>query len=100
MGLAKTASSAMNLLIDIGYFPVHVNLDLLKFNIPFDYPDEVRSAAENLLTESFDPDEVTQLFLMKSFDPFLQFIKRWKFWLITYHNRIFGENNLEEILII
>ena len=32
MGLVKTVSSALNLLIDVGYFPVHVNLDLLKFN--------------------------------------------------------------------
>lgn len=58
MGLVKTASSALNLLIDVGYFPVHVNLDLLKFNIRVDYPDEVISAAENLLSEPFDPDEV------------------------------------------
>lgn len=58
MGLTRTASSAVNLLIDIGYFPVHVNLDLLKFNIRTDYPDEILSAAESLLLESSDPDEV------------------------------------------
>ncbi|RVW87400.1 Ribonuclease II, chloroplastic/mitochondrial [Vitis vinifera] len=62
MGLVKTASSALNLLIDVGYFPVHVNLDLLKFNIRVDYPDEVISAAENLLSEPFDPDEAVFVF--------------------------------------
>ncbi|CAK9175226.1 unnamed protein product [Ilex paraguariensis] len=61
MGLPKTASSAVNLLIDIGYFPVHVNLDLLKFNIRTDYPDEILSAAEHLVSESSDPDEVDRI---------------------------------------
>lgn len=58
MGLAKTASAALNLLIDIGYFPVHVNLDLLKYNIHTDYSADLLSAAENLLAESSDQDEV------------------------------------------
>ncbi|XP_062167390.1 ribonuclease II, chloroplastic/mitochondrial [Alnus glutinosa] len=58
MGLVRTASTAVNLLIDIGYFPVHVNLDLLKFNIPTDHSDEIISAAESLLLESSDPDEI------------------------------------------
>ena len=58
MGLVKTASSAVNLLIDIGYFPVHVNLELLKLNIPTDHSDEILTAAESLLSESSDPDEV------------------------------------------
>lgn len=57
MGLSKTSSAAVNLLIDIGYFPMHVNLDLLKFNIHTDHSDEVLSAAENLLMLSSDPDE-------------------------------------------
>jgi hypothetical protein len=61
MGLVRTASTAVNLLIDIGYFPVHVNLDLLKFNIPTDHSDEIISAAESLLLESSDPDEVSLL---------------------------------------
>ncbi|KAI3514453.1 hypothetical protein L1887_12865 [Cichorium endivia] len=56
MGLAKTAASAVNLLIDIGYFPVHVNLDLLKLNIRTNFPDKTLSAAEKLLLESPDPD--------------------------------------------
>ncbi|KAK3445245.1 hypothetical protein EUGRSUZ_A01270 [Eucalyptus grandis] len=57
MGLTKTASSAMNLLVDIGYFPVHVNLDLLKLNIPTVHSDELISAAEILLSQSVDIDE-------------------------------------------
>ncbi|XP_022143825.1 ribonuclease II, chloroplastic/mitochondrial [Momordica charantia] len=58
MGLVKTASSSVNLLIDIGYFPRHVNLDLLKFNIRTDHSDEIIAAAESLLLEASDPDEV------------------------------------------
>lgn len=61
MGLTRTASSAVNLLIDIGYFPVHINLDLLKFNIRTDYPIEILSAAESLLLESSDPDEIDRI---------------------------------------
>ncbi|KAI6698297.1 hypothetical protein NL676_018416 [Syzygium grande] len=58
MGLTKTASSAVNLLIDIGYFPVHVNLDLLKLNVPTVHSDEIISAAESLLlSQSVDLDE-------------------------------------------
>lgn len=65
MGLAKTASSAVNLLIDIGFFPVHVNLDLLKLDIATDHSNEVIFAAENLLSESSDIDEVSLLLVMK-----------------------------------
>lgn len=57
MGLAKAASSAVDLLIRIGYFPVHVNLDLLKLNVRTTYPDEILSAAESLLVESSDLDK-------------------------------------------
>ncbi|KAJ4971957.1 hypothetical protein NE237_005056 [Protea cynaroides] len=56
MGLPKMSSSALNLLIGIGYFPVHVNLDLLKFNIRTEYSDEIMSAAESLLSDSPDLD--------------------------------------------
>ncbi|XP_074264228.1 ribonuclease II, chloroplastic/mitochondrial isoform X2 [Silene latifolia] len=58
MGLAKSASSALNLLIDIGYFPVHVNIDLLKLNIRTDHSEEVELAAEDLLSEYYDRDEI------------------------------------------
>ncbi|XP_042046100.1 ribonuclease II, chloroplastic/mitochondrial-like isoform X2 [Salvia splendens] len=58
IGLPKTASAAMNLLIDIGYFPVHVNLDILKLKIHTDYAEEILMVAERLLLESPDQDEV------------------------------------------
>ena len=61
MGMAKVSSSAVNLLIDIGYFSVHVNLELLKLNIHTDHSEEVIAAAESLLAESPDPDEVRLL---------------------------------------
>lgn len=61
MGLAKTSSAAVNLLIDIGYFPVHVNLDLLKLNLPTDHRDEILSAAESLLSASTDLDEADRI---------------------------------------
>ncbi|XP_041999122.1 ribonuclease II, chloroplastic/mitochondrial-like isoform X1 [Salvia splendens] len=61
IGLPKTASAAMNLLIDIGYFPVHVNLDILKLNIHTDYAEEILMAAERLLLESPDQDEVERI---------------------------------------
>ncbi|KAK9126966.1 hypothetical protein Scep_015812 [Stephania cephalantha] len=57
MGMPKLASSAINLLIDIGYFPVHVNLDLLKLNVRTEYSDDILSAAEDLLSMSPDSDE-------------------------------------------
>ncbi|GAB2272529.1 ribonucleotide-diphosphate reductase subunit rnr1 [Dionaea muscipula] len=58
MGLAKTASSALNLLIDIGYFPVHVNLDILKLNIRTNHTAEAVTAAESLLSECCDIDKM------------------------------------------
>lgn len=61
MGLTKTSTSALNLLIDVGYFAEHVNLDLLKFNIRTNHSDEIMSAAESLLLESTDPDEVDRI---------------------------------------
>ncbi|KAK4342917.1 hypothetical protein RND71_038733 [Anisodus tanguticus] len=61
MGLAKTSSAAVNLLIDIGYFPVHVNLDLLKLNLPTDHRDEILLAAESLLSASTDLDEADRI---------------------------------------
>ncbi|CAL0306027.1 unnamed protein product [Lupinus luteus] len=60
MGLAKTASSAVNLLVDIGYFPVHVNLDLLKLGIPTDHSEEIISVAQSLLSNSYDQDEINR----------------------------------------
>nr|XP_004506585.1 ribonuclease II, chloroplastic/mitochondrial [Cicer arietinum] len=60
MGQAKTASSAMNLLIDIGYFPVHINLNLFKLRIPTDHSEKITSAAQSLLSDSSDPDEINR----------------------------------------
>ncbi|ERN07900.1 ribonuclease II, chloroplastic/mitochondrial isoform X2 [Amborella trichopoda] len=57
MGLQKTSSAAINLLIDIGYFPVHVNLDILKLNIRTLYSDEIFRAADEILATSCDPDK-------------------------------------------
>ncbi|KAK6942967.1 hypothetical protein RJ641_028344, partial [Dillenia turbinata] len=62
MGLPRTASAAVNLLIDIGYFPSHIKIDLLKLNIPTDHLDDIILAAESLLSESTDPDEASLLF--------------------------------------
>lgn len=58
------SSSAMQLLIDIGYFPVHINLDLLKYNVCTEFSEEVLVEAEDLLLASSDPDEVTISFLL------------------------------------
>lgn len=58
MGLAKTSATAVKLLTDIGYFPVHVNLDLLKLNIRTDHREEILAAADSLLAECPDLDEV------------------------------------------
>lgn len=74
MGMVKKSSSAVGLLIDIGYFPVHVNLDLLKLNIRTDYADDMLSAAENLLLESSDTDEVCLLYLFTKYEDLL-FVK-------------------------
>ncbi|KAE8666194.1 Ribonuclease II [Hibiscus syriacus] len=60
MGLTKTSSSAVNVLINIGYFPAHVNLDLLKLNIRTNHSDEVIAAAESILSESPDSDEMNR----------------------------------------
>jgi len=61
MGLQKTSVSALNLLIDIGYFPVHVNLELLKLNLPTHHSEAITEAAEALLSESSDIDAVSTL---------------------------------------
>uniref|UniRef100_A0A7N0RGU8 RNB domain-containing protein n=1 Tax=Kalanchoe fedtschenkoi TaxID=63787 RepID=A0A7N0RGU8_KALFE len=61
MGLPKTSSSAVDLLINIGYFPVHINLDLLKYNIRTDHPEDVRLDAESLLYESLDLDKIDRI---------------------------------------
>ncbi|KAI3926382.1 hypothetical protein MKX01_032570 [Papaver californicum] len=61
MGLPKLSSSALKLLIAIGYFPVHIDLDLLKLNVRTKYSDDIISAAEDLLSNSADPDETDRI---------------------------------------
>ncbi|CAH9074438.1 unnamed protein product [Cuscuta europaea] len=61
MGMAKTSSSAVTLLMNIGYFPVHVNLDLLKLNLPTDHRDDIVLAADNILVESTSMCEVDRI---------------------------------------
>lgn len=80
MGKTKAASSAIDLLIRIGYFPVHVNLDLLKLNVRTTYPDEILSAAESLLIESSDPDEVNLL----SIPCILKSKRSWLIYLVLF----------------
>lgn len=48
----------MNLLIDIGYFPVHVNLELMKLNVATKYSEEILLAADEVLLLQPDPDKV------------------------------------------
>ncbi|KAI3923375.1 hypothetical protein MKW98_026968, partial [Papaver atlanticum] len=56
MEFPKLSSSALKLLIGIEYFPVHIDLDLLKLNVRTKYSDDIISAAEDLLS-NFDPDK-------------------------------------------
>ncbi|KAL6614185.1 hypothetical protein ACP70R_036455 [Stipagrostis hirtigluma subsp. patula] len=56
MGFTRTSSAALKLLINVGYLPVHVNLDLFKYDVRTRYTEEVLSAAEQLLVECPDSD--------------------------------------------
>ena len=58
MGFTRTSSAALKLLINVGYFPVHVNLDLFKYDVRITYTEEVLSAAEELLVDRPDSDMV------------------------------------------
>ncbi|KAL9264861.1 Ribonuclease II, chloroplastic/mitochondrial-like protein [Drosera capensis] len=57
MKLSKQSSSALKLLIDIGYFPVHVDIEVLRLNIPTEHPQEVLVATEELLSDPTDLDK-------------------------------------------
>ncbi|CAN6471801.1 unnamed protein product [Victoria cruziana] len=57
-GLQKASAAAMNLLIDIGYFPVHVNLELMKLNVATKYSEEILLAADEVLLLQPDPDKM------------------------------------------
>ncbi|KAL5223123.1 hypothetical protein ABZP36_027836 [Zizania latifolia] len=56
MGFSKTSSAALKILINVGYFPVHVNLDLYRYDVRIRYTEEVLSAAEEFLAECPDSD--------------------------------------------
>lgn len=58
MRMAQTSYAAVGLLMDIGYFPVHVNLDVLKLNIRTEHNYKSLLAAEQVLGRTSDPDEV------------------------------------------
>ena len=58
MGFSRTSSAALKLLINVGYLPVHVNLDLYRYDVCTGYTEEVLSAAEELLANSPDSDKV------------------------------------------
>jgi exoribonuclease II len=57
MRMAQTSYAAVGLLMDIGYFPIHVNLDVLKLNIQTEHNYKSLFAAEQVLACT-DPDEV------------------------------------------
>lgn len=56
--MSKTSSAAVGLLMDIGYFPIHVNLDVLKMNIRTEHNYKTLLAAEQILARTSDPDKV------------------------------------------
>ncbi|XP_062225700.1 ribonuclease II, chloroplastic/mitochondrial-like [Phragmites australis] len=56
MGFTRTSSAALKLLINVGYFPVHVNLDIFRYDVRIRYNEEVLSAAEELLADCPDSD--------------------------------------------
>lgn len=61
LGKLKASSSAADLLIDIGYFPIHVNLEFLKFDIPTKQSDSVLAAVDKIFEHPPpDPDEINR----------------------------------------
>jgi hypothetical protein len=63
MRMAQTSFAAVGLLMDIGYFPIHVNLDVLKLNIRTEHNYKSLLAAEQVLART-DPDKVSNLEIM------------------------------------
>jgi exoribonuclease-2 len=47
--VSKKSSAAVDLLIKMGVFPVHVNLDLLKSGIPTEFSCDFLEAAQQVL---------------------------------------------------
>ncbi|KAH9327548.1 hypothetical protein KI387_007726, partial [Taxus chinensis] len=58
LGIPRISSSVVDLLINVGYFPVHVNLELLKVEIPTKHSDGVLSIVNDIFEHSpSDQDE-------------------------------------------
>lgn len=57
MGFSRTSSAALKLLINVGYFPVHVNLDLFRYDVQTSYSEKVLSVADELLADCPDSDK-------------------------------------------
>ncbi|KAJ7539995.1 hypothetical protein O6H91_11G117600 [Diphasiastrum complanatum] len=55
LGMSKTPTSAVDVLIGMGIFPAHVNVELLKSRIRIDFSNELLAAAELIRNEPF-PD--------------------------------------------
>ncbi|KAJ3668963.1 hypothetical protein LUZ60_010913 [Juncus effusus] len=56
MGMGKATYAAVGLLMEIGYFPIHVNLEVYKNNIPTDHNYKCLLAAEQVMQRTSDPD--------------------------------------------
>ncbi|XP_024394538.1 ribonuclease II, chloroplastic/mitochondrial [Physcomitrium patens] len=50
LNISKKSSTAVDLLIKMGVFPVHVNLELLKSGVPIEFSSECVEAAQSVMT--------------------------------------------------
>ncbi|GBG66875.1 hypothetical protein CBR_g72631 [Chara braunii] len=58
LGSQRTPAHAADVLIKMGAWPVHANLELLKSNLPVEFPPEVLESAERLMLQPVpDPDK-------------------------------------------
>lgn len=53
--VSKKSTAAVDVLIKMGVFPVHVNLELLKSGVPIAFSDEQVQSAQQILADPF-PD--------------------------------------------
>ncbi|KAJ7296299.1 hypothetical protein O6H91_Y132400 [Diphasiastrum complanatum] len=53
LGLPKSSTAAVDVLIGMGVFPFHVNLDLLKSGLRVEFSDEILAAADALRSKAF-----------------------------------------------
>lgn len=62
MKISKKSSVAVDLLIKMGIFPVHANLDLLKSGVPTEFSSEFLQAAQHVLANPpLDTNQVSQM---------------------------------------